>query len=153
LQVFTVFSLKKSVKTTIIGHPLAVCKVKNLLSVDFLRFLCAKRNKLLGGGFYRIKETLHPGLFTGGAVLFDDPLSRGGIELLDHILKRRFRFYEFFFPGQRDELFNAGSDRAFHRFIPKPAIFAPTVTLFSGTAPDCQKKTSIGRAPGGRLPE
>jgi hypothetical protein len=41
--------------------------------------------------FKRIKKALHPGLFPGSGVLLDDPFLRGGIQLLDHILKRRFR--------------------------------------------------------------
>jgi hypothetical protein len=32
------FSLKKTIKTTIVGHPLAVCRVKIILSGDFWGF-------------------------------------------------------------------------------------------------------------------
>jgi hypothetical protein len=42
-----VFSLKKTIKTTIIGAAWAVCRVKNRLIGDFWRFYALKRNKLL----------------------------------------------------------------------------------------------------------
>jgi hypothetical protein len=93
--------------------------------------------------FKRIKETLHPGFFTGRRVPFKDSLLRRGIDLFDHIFKRRLSLANFLFPGQYQKFFGAGSYRAFYRLIPNPALFTLPVALFSGTAFFCQRNPPL----------
>jgi hypothetical protein len=93
--------------------------------------------------FKRIKETLHPGFFTGRSVPFYDPFLRRGIDLFDHIFKRRLGLADFFLPGQYQKFFGAGSYRAFYRLIPNPAFFTLPVALFSGTAFFCQRNPPL----------
>jgi hypothetical protein len=114
----------------------------------------AARDSLLGV-FYRIEKPLHPGFFAGCGVFFDNTLSGGAVDLLDHILKSRFGLPHLFFLGQKDKFLNAGPYRALCRLIPKPAAFTLPVTLFRGTALTCQKITLHGTdaRQNGRLPE
>jgi hypothetical protein len=102
---------------------------------------------LLLGVFYGVEEPLHPGFFTGRGIFFDDALSGGGIDLLDHVFKRRLGFPHLFFLGQKDKFFDAGPDRAFCRLVPEPAAFTLPVTFFRRTAFTCQKITLHGAAP------
>jgi hypothetical protein len=49
---FMVFSVEKTMKTTIIRPAFGVCRVKNRLSGDFSRFYARRRNKLLHSAFF-----------------------------------------------------------------------------------------------------
>jgi hypothetical protein len=103
------------------------------------------KNPACGDGllsrFKGIKEALHPRFFPGGGVFFDDPLPGGGVQLFNHILKRRLGLTGFFFLSQYNKLLCAGTNRTFYRLIPETAFLALPVTLFSGTALACQMKT------------
>jgi hypothetical protein len=93
-------------------------------------------------GFFKgIEKKLHPGFFSGCGVFFDNSLTGGGIDLFNHILQRRFRFVNFLFPGQHNKFLCAGPDGAFYRLVPEPPFLTLPVTLFGGTALNCQKKT------------
>jgi hypothetical protein len=107
------------------------------------------------GIFYGIKEPLHPGFLTGRGIFLNNALSRGGIDLFDHVLEGRFGLSHFFFLGQKDKFFDAGPYRALRRLVPKPAAFALPMSFFRGTALTCQKITLHGVNPGspGDLPE
>jgi hypothetical protein len=91
------------------------------------------------GVFYGIKESLHPGLFTGRGIFFNDTLSGGAVDLFDHVLKRGLGLSHLFFLGQKDKFFDTGPNRAFCRLVPKPAPFTLPVTFFRRTALTCQK--------------
>jgi hypothetical protein len=99
------------------------------------------------GVFYRVEESLHPGFFPGRGVFFDDALSGGAVDLLDHVPQGRLGFSQLFFLSQKDKFFNAGPDRAFCRLIPKPAPFTLPVTLFRRTALNCQKNNPPWNGP------
>jgi hypothetical protein len=99
------------------------------------------KQKTLLARFKRIKKTLHPRFFPGRSILFNDPLPCGGIDLLDHIFKRRLSLRGVFLPRLDNKFFRAGSDGAFYRLIPNPALLTLPMTFFSGTALTCQRKT------------
>jgi hypothetical protein len=93
------------------------------------------------GFFQGIEKELHPGFFSGRGIFLDNPFSGGGIDFFNHILQRRFRFVNFLFSGQNDKFLCTGSDGALYRLVPKPPFLTLSVTLFGGTALNCQKKT------------
>jgi hypothetical protein len=91
--------------------------------------------------FEGIKKTLHARFFPGCGVLLDNPLPCGSIYFLYHLLEGRFSLSGIIFLGQGGEFFRAGPDGALGRLIPEPPLLTLPMTLFSGTAFTCQRKT------------
>jgi hypothetical protein len=105
------------------------------------------------GCLERVEKTLHPGFFTSRRIFLYNPFLRRGIDLFDHVPKRRFGFANFFFTGQNQKFLGAGPYRAFYRLIPKPAFLTLPVALFGGTAFLSQRNPPLPKKFAGPLPK